>query len=286
MAGLLAGERNRRRVTARRTRHASSAGFGHRANRIGRHTPTGRLETWFDGCRDEVVRRSGERGGWSVPVDGWDFSWLKGHATEQRPSWGYQRLLGEKLGAATAALDIQTGGGEVLAGAVPRLPPTMAATEGWPPNVTKATALLHPRGAVVVADAEEPPLPFADGAFDLVISRHPVTVGLGGDRPGARRPAARTSRNRSAAEATWRSASTSCGPRRSLADSGRTAARPSRRGRPGSTSSTAAPSACAMEFRDVGPVVYYLRKVIWIVPDFTVDRYRRRLREAPRPDRA
>jgi SAM-dependent methyltransferase len=28
----------------------------------------------------------------------------------------------------------------------------------------------------VVADPEEPPLPFADDAFDLVISRHPATV--------------------------------------------------------------------------------------------------------------
>ena len=50
------------------------------------------------------------------------------------------------------------------------------ATEGWPPNVAKATALLHPRGVAVVADDDEPPLPFADAAFDLVVSRHPVTV--------------------------------------------------------------------------------------------------------------
>ncbi|MEK8226073.1 hypothetical protein NKG05_08335 [Oerskovia sp. M15] len=37
------------------------------------------------------------------------------------PSWGYARSMGERMGAATSALDIQTGGGEVLAG-VPRLP--------------------------------------------------------------------------------------------------------------------------------------------------------------------
>src|SRR3954467_11811778 len=113
----------------------------------------------------------------AVPVEGWDFSWLDGRATEERPSWGYQRLLSAKLAAASAALDIQTGGGEVLAGAgAEGFPKTMVATEGWPPNVAKATALLHPLGAVVVADPEEPPLPFADGAFDLVTSRHPATV--------------------------------------------------------------------------------------------------------------
>ncbi len=111
----------------------------------------------------------------AVSVEGWDFSWLEGRATEERPSWGYQRAMGERLARVGAALDIQTGGGEVLAG-VPKVPPVMAATESWPPNVAKATALLHPLGAVVVADADEPPLPFGDAAFDLVTSRHPVTV--------------------------------------------------------------------------------------------------------------
>ncbi|HZC93833.1 MAG TPA: SAM-dependent methyltransferase, partial [Mycobacterium sp.] len=33
------------------------------------------------------------------------------------------------------------------------------------------------------------------------------------------------------------------------------------------------------EFFDIGAVIYFLRKVIWTVPDFSVDRYRERLRE-------
>jgi hypothetical protein len=33
------------------------------------------------------------------------------------------------------------------------------------------------------------------------------------------------------------------------------------------------------EFFDVGAVIYFLRKVIWTVPDFTVDRYRDKLHE-------
>jgi hypothetical protein len=32
-----------------------------------------------------------------------------------------------------------------------------------------------------------------------------------------------------------------------------------------------------VDFSDVGAVVYFLRKVIWTVPDFTVERYRDRL---------
>ncbi|WP_434019666.1 class I SAM-dependent methyltransferase [Paraoerskovia sediminicola] len=109
----------------------------------------------------------------AAPTDGWDFSWFDGRATEERPSWGYARLMAERLGTVDAALDLQTGGGEVLASAV-TLPRLMVATESWPPNVAAATALLHPRGVAVVADHDEPPLPFGDAAFDLVTSRHPV----------------------------------------------------------------------------------------------------------------
>ena len=31
---------------------------------------------------------------------------------------------------------------------------------------------------------------------------------------------------------------------------------------------------CRMEFFDIGAVVYILRKCVWWVPDFTIDRYR------------
>ncbi|MFG3056396.1 class I SAM-dependent methyltransferase [Kitasatospora sp. NPDC048239] len=213
----------------------------------------------------------------AVSVDGWDFSWLDGRATEQRPSWGYQRLLGGRLASASAALDIQTGGGEVLAGAG-SLPPAMVATESWPPNVAKATALLHPLGAVVVADPDEPPLPFADEAFDLVTSRHPATVWWTEIarvlRPGGTyfaqhvgpasvfelveyflgpQPEARLARRPEAESAAARAAGLEVVDLRS--------------------------ERLRTEFRDIGAVVYFLRKVIWMVPGFTVEAYLDRLRE-------
>src|SRR4051794_6661207 len=110
------------------------------------------MDRSFDELIDEAA---------AADVEGWNFSWLDGRATEERPSWGYQRMLGARLASAKAALDIQTGGGEVLAGAgAQNFPPTLVATEGWPPNVARATQLLHPLGVVVVADSEDPPLPF------------------------------------------------------------------------------------------------------------------------------
>ena len=89
-----------------------------------------------------TVRTFGElvAEGAAEPVAGWDFSWFEGRATEERPSWGYSGLLAERMGHAQAALDVQTGGGEVLAG-IPHPPPVLVATESWRPNVE--VARLH-----------------------------------------------------------------------------------------------------------------------------------------------
>ncbi|MEU2794079.1 class I SAM-dependent methyltransferase [Streptomyces sp. NPDC007100] len=214
----------------------------------------------------------------SVSVDGWDFSWLDGRANEQRPSWGYQRSLGDRLARASAALDIQTGGGEVLAGAGP-LPPVMAATESWPPNVAKATRLLHPLGAVVVADPDEPPLPFADGAFDLVTSRHPATVWWA-EIARVLRPGGTYFAQHVGPASVFELVEYFLGPQPEEV----------RRKRHPDDESRAAEAAglevvdlraesLRTEFSDVGAVIYFLRKVIWMVPGFTVDRYRDRLRE-------
>ncbi|MEV7011841.1 class I SAM-dependent methyltransferase [Streptosporangium sp. NPDC051022] len=214
----------------------------------------------------------------AAPVEGWDFSWLDGRATEQRPSWGYQRLMSTRLAQVTAALDVQTGGGEVLAGAA-KLPPTMAATESWPPNVAKATGLLHPRGVVVVAAPDEPPLPFADEAFDLVVSRHPATVWW---REIARvlRPGGTYFAQHVGPASVFEVVEHFLGPQPEEIR---------RRRHPDDESAEAREAGLEivdvrlerlrMEFLDVGAVVYFLRKVIWIVPGFTVGRYLDRLRE-------
>lgn len=45
-------------------------------------------------------------------VSGWGFGWLDGRATEERPAWGFSRMLGQRLASARSALDLDTGGGE------------------------------------------------------------------------------------------------------------------------------------------------------------------------------
>ena len=99
---------------------------------------------------DELVAE-----GESEPVAGWDFSWFAGRATEERPAWGYAGLLAEAIAGAGAVLDIQTGGAEVLAGAISRPPAVLAATESWPPNVALARQRLAPLGGTVTQVADD-----------------------------------------------------------------------------------------------------------------------------------
>src|SRR4051794_41888519 len=81
----------------------------------------------------------------TVSVDGWDFSWLDGRATEQRPSWGYQRLLGERLAGVHAALGLETGGGGGL-GRGPALPPLVAGAEARPPDGARGAGRVRAGG--------------------------------------------------------------------------------------------------------------------------------------------
>ncbi|MFF1453225.1 class I SAM-dependent methyltransferase [Streptomyces sp. NPDC058274] len=212
----------------------------------------------------------------AAPVEGWDFSWFEGRATEERPPWGYARAMGERLAQASAALDLQTGGGEVLASA-PELPRLTVATEGWPPNVAKATALLHPLGAVVVASPEDAPLPFADAAFDLVTSRHPVAT-YWDEIARVLRPGGTYFSQQVGPASVFEIVEYFLGAQpartrnRRHPEHARAAA-----GTAGLEVVDLRTARLRMEFHDVGAVVHFLRKVVWMVPGFTVEAYRDRL---------
>ncbi len=216
-------------------------------------------------------------------MDGWDFSWFAGRAIEERPPWGYARLLGERMATlaanpGTAALDLQTGGGEVLA-SIPAAPPVLVATECWPPNVEVARRNLAALGArLIPMDDELDDLPFQDATFDLVVSRHPVGVRWDEVARVLKPGGAYFSQDvgeRSVGELT----EFMMGPQ--PPDDGPT--------RDPKWSVLAARAAGLevvdlrefrgrMEFWDIAAVVHFLRKVIWIVPDFGVEAYADRLR--------
>ncbi|TDD93853.1 class I SAM-dependent methyltransferase [Actinomadura rubrisoli] len=213
----------------------------------------------------------------AVSVDGWDFSWLDGRATEQRPSWGYARQVAQRFAQATAGLDIQTGGGEVLNEAA-ELPPTMAATESWPPNVAKATRLLHRRGVVVVADPDEPPLPFADEAFDLVTSRHPATIWWS-EIARVLAPGGTYFAQHVGPASVFELVEYFLGPQPEAREGRRPDTEIADARAAGLEIVNLQAERLPMEFFDIGAVVYFLRKVIWMVPGFTAEAHRDRLRE-------
>jgi SAM-dependent methyltransferase len=214
--------------------------------------------------------------GESVPVEGWDFSWFEGRATEERPSWGYARMIGERMAGVAAALDIQTGGGEVLA-QIPHPPAVLVATESWPPNIEVATRNLRRVGASVVAVADDADLPFPAESFDLVVSRHP-TMTRWDEIARVLKPGG-----------SYLSQQVGAGSVQELTDFMMGPQEPGEARNPQRAVEAAEgeglvvvdlrQEALRAVFNDVGAVVHFLRKVIWIVPGFTVDRYRRRLAE-------
>lgn len=211
----------------------------------------------------------------AADVSGWDFGWLDGRATEQRPPWGYARLLATRVPAASAALDIDTGGGEILAG-LPRLAPRMCATESWPPNLARARDLLEPRGVEVVASEPGGPLPFPDASFDLVISRHPVDPDWAEIarvlRPGGSYFAQHVGPDSVRALYEYFLGPQPDGDGRDPAIESRDAATAGLRVVDLRT------ARCRIEIFDIGAVVYLLRKCVWWVPDFSVERYEETLR--------
>lgn len=213
-------------------------------------------------------------------VDGWGFDWLDGRATEERPPWGYARLLAQRLTQVRSALDLDTGGGEVLM-EMPSFPPLMCATESWPPNARRAAAQLAPRGVQVVRTMQGGPLPFSDAGFELVCARHPVDPDWQ-EIHRVLQPGACYFAQHVGPASAFELIEYFLGPLprerrlrdpRDEADHARAA---------GLTVTDLRTAKCRMVFHDVGAIIWILRKCVWWVPDFSVDRYQAQLRELDR----
>ncbi|MCC6705888.1 MAG: class I SAM-dependent methyltransferase, partial [Thermomicrobiales bacterium] len=205
------------------------------------------------------------------------FGFLEGRATEERPPWGYARLMAERLGRVGSALDLDTGGGEVLAEA-PVFPARMAAAESWPPNAERAQQLLGARGVEVILTDPEAPLPFPDGSFELVTSRHPIRP----DWPEIHRvlaPGGRYLGQHVGPASAYELIEYFLGPL-SRENLGRDPEVESNEARTaGLVISDLRTARCRMEFFDIGAVVWILRKCVWWVPDFSVEKYEAKLRD-------
>ena len=220
---------------------------------------------------DQLVREAS-----AAPADTWDFGWLEGRAIEARPSWRYFDRVVERVRGARRVLDVDAGVGNLLAD-LPMLPPLAVATDAYEPSIPVAGPRLRARSAHIVrTSSDHQALPFADASFDLVISRHPVETWWG--------EVARV------LEPGGHYLSQQVGPHslRDLAEALRGPLPPGTTRDPEHAREAAEAVGLVVDelraertrvvFYDVGAVVYFLRVVVWTVPDFTVDRYRDPLR--------
>ena len=199
---------------------------------------------------------------------GWDFSYLRGRMVQTQPPWDYLGLASEKARASRALLDQATGDGAVLASIGP-FAGFATAIESYLPNVAIAAERLAPMSVPVVAANEAAPMPFAPGAFDLVLNRH------GGIQPAyvaevlspggwclTQQVGGRSLSDLMAhfgAKPKW--------PNNVLGDvSARFAAA-------GLDVELAQEWSGKATFADVGAVIYFLRAVPWLVDDFSIDRH-------------
>jgi SAM-dependent methyltransferase len=213
-----------------------------------------------------------------VPTIGWDFSWLEGRATEERPTWGYSRLLVPRIERSRAMLELQTGGGECLSevlSKVKRRPSIIVVTESWSPNAAVAKENLAPYSVSILSQDDEAVLPFPGNEFDLVCARHPTTT-LWNEIGRVLQYGGTFISQQVGSGTNHELTDFMIGPQPvSESQSAQYAA--TMAGLAGLEVTQLREESLPVVFFDIGAVVYFLRKVIWTVPDFTVDKYRERL---------
>lgn len=203
-----------------------------------------------------------------IPFKGWDFSYLKDRLLIEKTPWDYDILAKRLMRSAESMLDMGTGGGEKLSTLGP-FPKKTVATEGYTPNIAVAKQRLEPLGIQVVSvTKDDARLPFSDHIFDLIINCHDyfdaqevyctlkprgifLTQQVGGD----------DLEDLIALFGTKRKYNVRL---QSSKDS---------LSRAGFTIKEAQEWKGKFEFKDVCALIYYLKAIPWIVPDFSVARY-------------
>lgn len=212
-----------------------------------------------------------------VPNVGWDFSYLDGRRSSEALPWSYDAIALSALSCAQSVLEIDTGIGEHLRTLRERAttwPQRVVGTETENANIAEAKENLSAIGVGFVAYEKIDRLPFEDGEFDLVLNRHSsysldeirrilrpggrfITEQVGHDMcSGLNRLLRAPCENR----APWHLELAT----EQMSDAELEIVQQQEyRGRD--------------LFSDVGAIVWYLTKVPWQIPDFSIDRYRDRL---------
>lgn len=223
------------------------------------------------------------------PFSGWDFGWLKDRLVSGGLPWDYTATVGQLAAESPDLLDLGTGGGEWLS-QLPSLPLRTFATEGWPPNVEIASARLAPLGIQVVRvssgrDISGKPLvgaasalPFAGRSFHLVVCRHesfePNEVARVLVRGGSL-----VTQQVDAGNADDYRRLLGVPPDRFDPAERWEAWLPKQLASAGFEVVESDSAPLVQTIRDVGALAWNLKAIPWLVPGFSIDAYRDRLRQ-------
>jgi SAM-dependent methyltransferase len=206
------------------------------------------------------------------PFKGWDFSYLSKRVIEEQPHWNYAQRVAELMDSTNSVVDLGTGGGERLLDLRPHWCKRTVAIEDYPPNVRLSHERLEPLGVPVIeaVSNELVALPFASGTFDLVINRntafHPSDVARVLSSGG-------TFLTNQVHGLTLLDLLTAFGATPQWAEATPEKYIP--------LLETAGMAIVDVQnwrgktrFSDVGALVYYLKAIPWLVPDFNVKAYK------------
>ncbi len=222
----------------------------------------------------------------TAPFSGWDFSWLDRRSWTEPLPWDYSARVAALARSARTMLDMGTGGGEALSGLAERAPRTIA-TEAWPPNVPVAGRRLLPLGIPVIQDEaardnmdqnganDGGRLPFRDRSLDLICNRHESFLALEVSRVLALGGTFVTQQvdyhdNDDLAHLLGIETPEEPDSWIGLAERQVTEA--------GLVIEEAARADQRIRFDDIAAVVFYLKAVSWSIPEYSLEKYRDRLR--------
>lgn len=107
----------------------------------------------------------------SAHIQGWNFTHIKNRYRNYELPWNYEHIVRSYLNDKSSLLDIDTGGGEFLL-SLHHPSYNTSATEGYMPNVELCKKTLLPLGINFKQADDYKNLPFNNNSFDIIINRH------------------------------------------------------------------------------------------------------------------